>query len=806
MAASPAVTQPGARSRYRIPVRGMSCAACATRIEKVLSGLAGVEGATVNLALGTAEVELRDGSGIAPVAEAIRKAGYEPGLVRRTLVVRGMSCAACVRRVEKALLARPGVVEASVNLALGRAEVSFVEGALEPQALVDAVREAGYEAEFLEEGGRPAVETAGSRDQALILLASLLLTLPLVAQMIWRVLGVPFHLPPWLELALATPVQLVAGARFYRGAWKALRARSGNMDVLIALGTTTAYLYSLALMIDLGEAAAGRLYFEASAVIITVTLLGKWLEERAKRGAAEAIRRLMELRPERARLLRDDVEVEVPVAEVRVGDLVIVRPGERVPVDGEIVEGASEFDESLVTGESLPVARGPGETAISGSLNGTGLIRLRAVRVGEDTTLARIARLVEQAQAGKAPIQRLVDRVAAVFVPAVLAVAAFTFTSWLLLGGSFESALVAAVSVLVIACPCALGLATPTALVAGTGSAARAGILIRDIETLERAHRTGVVVFDKTGTLTAGRPSLLGILPWQVREEELLRVAAGAQAGSEHPLGRAIVEGARARGIEVPPPEAFEAVPGEGARARVAGVEVRVGRRHFALAGDGVPPEVARRAAELEEQGQTVVWVSRAGRLLGLLALADELRPDAAEAVARLRARGVEVVMMSGDNRRTAERIAARCGIARVLAPVRPEDKAREVQRLQGEGRTVAMVGDGINDAPALAAADVGIAMGGGADVALETAGITLMRPRPLLVPAALDIARATHRKIWQNLFWAFVYNLVGIPLAALGRLDPAIAGIAMALSSVSVVTNSLLLRSWKPRIEEKRK
>ncbi len=788
------------RSQVSLRVEGMSCASCAARIERAVARLPEVEKASVNFALQRADVELKDAAGLAEVVRAVRDTGYDVALERRTLVIRGMSCAACVRRIEQALLAVPGVVEASVNLALGRAEVAWAKGAVEEAELLRAVERAGYEASFAEEGRRPEEEPKPSW-QAWILPASILLSLPLLAQMIARFFEGGFELPPWVELVLATPVQFIAGWRFYRGAYKALKGGGANMDVLIALGTTAAYFYSIVLMIQLGEAAAGELYFEAAAIIITATLIGRWLEERAKKSAAEAIRKLMELRPERARVLRDGREVEVSIAEVRVGDVVLVRPGERVPVDGEIVEGASEFDESLVTGESVPVAKGEGEAVIAGSLNGTALVKLRATRVGEDTTLAKIARLVEQAQAGKAPIQRLVDRISGIFVPVVVAIAVLSFLAWWLIGGDFEMAFVAAVSVLVIACPCALGLATPTALVAGTGSAARAGILIRDIETLERAHAVDVVVFDKTGTLTAGKPALLDIVPHEVEEGELLALAARAQAGSEHPLGRAIVEAARERGIEPEAPEEFQAVPGEGLIARIDGLPLRIGRRDFVLEGAAVPSSFDARAQELEGEGRTVVWVRHGDRFLGLLALADELREDSAEAVARLKARGIQVAMLSGDNRRTAERIAGRVGIDRVLAPVRPEDKTREVQKLQAEGRVVAMVGDGINDAPALAAADVGIAMGGGADVALETAGITLMRPRPVLVPGSLEIARITRRKIWQNLFWAFIYNLTGIPLAAFGMLNPALAGAAMALSSVSVVTNSLLLRSWTPRI-----
>ena len=791
-------------TRLSVPVEGMSCAACATRVQKALRAAVGVAEAEVNLALERAEVKLAPGADPAAVVEAVARAGYRVPETRLRLVVRGMTCAACATRVEKALRSVPGVIDASVNLPLERAEVRVPEGAVEVADLLAAVRRIGYEAQLAEEeGGEEAVREEAGRGVPWTLLLAVVLTLPLVAQMVWRALGVAYDLSPWLEVLLATPVQFVSGWHFYRGAWKALKARSGNMDLLVAMGTSAAYLYSLALVLLYGDAVAGKLYFEASAVIITLVMTGKWLEERAKRSASEAIRRLMSLRPEIARVVRDGREVEVPVGEVRVGDLLVLRPGERVPVDGEIVDGESEFDESLVTGESMPVARGPGQPVIAGALNGAGMVRFTATRVGKDTTLARIARLVEQAQAGKAPIQRLVDQVSAVFVPVVVVIALLTFGGWLALGGTFETALVAAVAVLVIACPCALGLATPMALVAGTGSAARAGILIRDIETLERAHNVDVVVFDKTGTLTEGRPEVTAVIPVEGDEAALLALAATAQSGSEHPLGRAMVRAAEERGLAIGAADSFASVVGQGVEAVVEGRPVRIGRGPFVAERAPLPAELEARARELEDQACTVVWVAVEDRVLGLIALADRIREDAARAVERLHGQGVRTVMLSGDNRRAAERVAARLGIDEVRAPVRPEDKSGEVERLRAQGHVVAMVGDGINDTPALAAADVGIAMGSGADAALETAGITLMRTRPTLVPAALEIAKVTRRKIWQNLFWAFIYNTSGIPLAAAGYLSPELAAAAMAASSLSVVTNSLTLRRWRPRLEE---
>jgi len=715
------------------------------------------------------------------------------------LDITGMTCAACATRVERALSRTPGVLQATVNLALERADIAVAPDGPDRTKLAEAVRGAGYEVRA------PAAATEAADDRPWIetatLAASVLLTLPLVANMVAMTLGLPWHLSPVTELVLATPVQFWAGARFYRGAWASLRHRSPGMDVLVALGTSAAWGYSAVQVALHGGMAMGHLYFEAAAVVITLVLLGKRLEARAKRGAGAALRALMALRPETARLLTADGPVERPVADLVPGDRILVRPGERFPVDARVEAGESEVDESLVTGESLPVAKQPGDTVAAGALNGTGALTLEATAVGEDSTIARIVRLVEAAQSGKAPIQKAVDRISAVFVPIVLALAVLTFAGWLVAGGSLDQALGAAVAVLVIACPCAMGLATPAAIVTGTGAAARAGILIRDIETIERAPRIDTVVFDKTGTLTEGRPAVTEVIAPAGDADALLALAAAVQAGSEHPLARAVEAEAARRGLAVPAASGIAARPGRGVAGTVDGKPVAIGNAALMReAGAALPEALAQAAGEHEAAGRTAMLVAVGGEVRGAIAVADPLKPGAAEAVARLAAAGIGTRMLSGDARAVADSVGGQVGIAAVDAPVRPEEKAGTVARLRAGGAKVAMVGDGINDAPALAEADLGIAMGGGADVALEAAAITLMRPDPRLVADALAISRATWNKVRQNLFWAFAYNVVGLPLAALGLLNPAIAGAAMALSSISVVANALLLRRWRPR------
>ncbi len=718
-----------------------------------------------------------------------------------TLPIEGMTCASCVLHVEKALKAVPGVESVSVNLATETAEV---QGRAARAALAAAVEQAGYAvpAEASATAPPPAARR-GPGEGARIGIAAVL-TLPLVLPMLLAPFGIEWAPAPWVQLLLALPVQFWLGARFYRAGWKALRAGSGNMDLLVALGTTAAFGLSLYLMDrHAGHEGMAHLYFEASSVVITLVLLGKWLEGRAKRQTTEAIRALQALRPLTARLVGAAGEVEVPIEQVQVGDVVLVRPGERVPVDGLIVEGRSQVDESLLTGESLPVAKQEGERVTGGSVNAEGRLLVRTTAVGAESALARIVRLVESAQAKKAPIQRLVDQVSAVFVPVVLGIAAITLLGWGLATGNWEQAILNAVAVLVIACPCALGLATPTALMAGTGVAARQGILIKDAEALELAHRIEVVAFDKTGTLTEGKPRLLALEPIEASAGALLREAAALQVDSEHPLAQAVRIQAEQQGFAVPRAQDVQAVPGRGITGRVEGRELHLGSRRYLqeLGAELAPHQLL--ALSQERQGRSVSWLAERAAdgsltLRGLLAFGDSLKPGAAGAIEALHAAGVQTVMLTGDNRGSAAAVAQQLGIGRVEAEVLPEHKAGAVASLRQHGAVVAMVGDGLNDAPALAAADVGIAMATGTEVAMQAAGITLMRGDPALVADAIAISRRTYAKIRQNLFWAFAYNVIGIPLAAFGLLNPMLAGAAMAFSSVSVVGNALLLRRWK--------
>ena len=750
----------------------------------------------------------------------------------------GMTCASCSARVERALRKVPGVQDATVNLATESARITFAADQTMDARLRRAVRDAGYEPRAADalEHDQDVSPWAGFAPVG----AGLLLSAPLVLPMLGGLFGQHAMLPAWLQFMLATPVQFILGARFYKAGWHALLALTGNMDLLVAIGTSAGWALSVWLWLTAAPGTVPHLYFEGSAVVITLVLLGKWLEARAKRQTTAAIRALHALRPELAHLIRGrwpaaatgrpeqsaapsggsdphnvgergGLTVDVPVAEVLVGDRLAVLPGERVPVDGTLLEGRTQVDESMLTGEPLPVPREPGDRLTGGSINGEGRVVLQVTAVGSETVLSRIIRLVEDAQAAKAPIQRLVDRVAAVFVPAVLGIAVLTLAGWLLSGAPFETALIRTVAVLVIACPCALGLATPTAIMAGTGVAAKHGILIKDAQALELAHRVDVMAFDKTGTLTLGRPVLTGLLAADGLDgDELLKTAASLQSGSEHPLARAVVAAAKDKGLPLDPPQSVRAVPGRGTEGEVGARACLIGSLRWMDELGVVQGPLAARATELQRQGATVSALAErvdggAIVLRMLMAFGDEPKPGAQAALAELRARGIRPVMISGDNRGAAEGMARRLGLrpddGEVMAEVLPGDKAALVAKLKEGGTTVAMVGDGVNDAPALAAADVGLAMGNGTDVAMHAAGITLMRGDPGLVAAALDISDRTVAKIRQNLFWAFAYNVAGIPLAALGFLNPVVAGAAMALSSVSVMANALLLKRWKPAV-----
>ena len=795
-------TSPGLQA-LQLPIDGMTCASCVMRVEKALKALPGVQRAEVNLATEQAAVLVEPGVGAQALVAAVRKAGYEVGTQQVELGVEGMTCASCVSRVEKALLKVPGVTSASVNLATEKATVEMLS-TVPVQALEAAIQKGGYTVKAQDTASASASEAPAWQWPAWWPVAvAAVLTAPLVAPMLLQVLGIDWMLGGWAQWALATPVQFWLGWRFYRAGYKAVRAGAGNMDLLVALGTSAAYGLSVYLLWRHGAMGMAHLYFEASATVITLVLLGKWLEGRAKRQTAAAIHALNALRPATARVRRDGIEVEVAIDQVRVGDLVVVRPGERIAVDGEVSEGHSHVDESLITGESLPVAKAVGAKVTGGAINVEGVMTVRTLAVGTETMLARIIRMVESAQAAKAPIQRVVDRVSAVFVPVVLAIAALTFIVWVAVTGNWEQALINAVAVLVIACPCALGLATPTAIMAGTGVAARQGILIKDAQALEVAHSVTTVAFDKTGTLTEGRPSLAAVVPAPGEgRDNVLRLAGALQNVSEHPLARAVLDKARDEKLSLPSASQAKALPGRGVTATVEGSVLSLGSSRL-LQELGVPAgTLAQEATRLENEGRTISWLTRTtGQqvdLLGLLAFGDTVKPAARQAVARLQALGIRTVMLTGDNQGSARAVAHDLGITEVRAEVLPGDKATIVQELRAAGQVVAMVGDGINDAPALAAADVGIAMATGTDVAMETAGITLMRGDPRLVADAIDVSRRTYAKIKQNLWWAFGYNALGIPLAALGLLSPMIAGAAMAFSSVSVISNALLLRRWR--------
>ncbi|SDR31546.1 heavy metal translocating P-type ATPase [Pseudovibrio sp. Tun.PSC04-5.I4] len=725
------------------------------------------------------------------------------------LDITGMTCAGCASRLEKTLQATDGVVNATVNFALESAEVQHLPQVAANDLLM-VVSTAGFEAKERHDEAeaakkahdeREAQSHAEERKTFHLFAFSTLLAIPLVIPMVLMAFGVQFELSGLAQFALATPIQIFVGARFYKGAFAALRHGGANMDVLVALGTSAAYLFSVYNVFLAPQTHDTALYFEASAVILTLILLGKYLEIRAKRSTTAAVRSLFSLRPTTANKIVGDKIIPTSISDLRLGDYIVVKPGERVPTDGIIEDGESELDESMLTGESLPIHKNTGDQVTGGTINGSGAIFVRTTALGESTRLAQIIRLVEGAQASKAPLQKLVDKVAAIFVPVIVLIAIATFAGWMLYSGDVNAAVGASVAVLVIACPCALGLATPTALVAGTGAAAKAGILIRDIEALERAHKVDTILFDKTGTLTVGKPVLTDAQAFDRNNDRLLLIAASVQLGSEHPLASALIRAAEEKGLKLTRPRAVKAIPGKGLIGELTGQQIAIG--NAALMEDlNITPSMtgAGLIKTYESAGKTAVTVALGDRAIGVLAFVDQARETAKEAVAQLKQQGIRTVMLTGDTELAAKTIADQVGVDEYQARVLPEGKNEVVNDLKEQGYIVAMVGDGINDAPALAAADLGIAMGSGADVALETAGVTLMRSEPKMIPAALDISKATLRKIRQNLFWAFIYNIIGIPLAAFGLLSPVIAGAAMAMSSVSVVTNAMFLRRWKPK------
>ncbi len=800
------------RKETQLQITGMTCAACSTRVERGLNKLAGVETANVNLALENASVTYNpEQVSEKEIEKKIQDLGYDVVKEKAEFLIMGMTCAACSSRIEKVLGKMEGVHTANVNLALESGTVEYNPSKLKPSDIIARIEKAGYGATEKVEKSENA-ESFRQKElekQQGKFVFSMILTLPLLWAMVSHFSFTSFiYLPdmfmnPWVQLALATPVQFFIGWQFYTGAYKALKNKSANMDVLVALGTTAAYVYSLYLSIEsIGSGAhMVDLYFETSAVIITLIILGKLFEVRAKGRSSEAIKKLMGLQAKTALVLRDGEEIEVPLEEVLVGDVVSVKPGEKVPVDGEIVEGQSAVDESMLTGESIPVDKKMGDTVYGSTINKNGFLRMKATKVGKETALAQIIRIVEQAQGSKAPIQRLADKISGIFVPIVVGIAILTFLVWYFIvdPGNFAQALVNLIAVLVIACPCALGLATPTSIMAGSGRAAELGILFKGGEHLEQTHRITTVVLDKTGTVTNGEPVLTDVkLNAGEDEAAVLTLVGAAEKQSEHPLAQAIVEGIKEKGIEFGSVNSFEAIPGYGIEASVGEDRIIVGTRKLMIK-HGVAVEQAEEAVRsLETEGKTAMLIAVNGEYKGIIAVADTIKDTSKQAVKRLKDMGLEVIMMTGDNERTAQAIAELAGIDNVIAEVLPEQKAEEVAKLQKQGKKVAMVGDGINDAPALVTADIGMAIGTGTDVAMEAADITLMRGDLNSIADAIVMSKKTITNIKQNLFWAFAYNSMGIPIAALGFLAPWVAGAAMAFSSVSVVLNALRLQKVK--------
>lgn len=790
-----------------IQITGMTCAACATRIEKVLNKMDGVEKATVNLALEKSTIQY-DPSKLSEIdfEKKIEAIGYGVVKQKAEFEITGMTCAACATRIEKVLNKTNGVASASVNLALEKATIEFKPSEITIADLIARVEKLGYGAHQKQENKEQVdYREKHIKEQQRKFIISAILSLPLLWTMVGHFaftsfLYVPdFLMNPWIQLFLATPVQFIIGKQFYVGAYKALRNGSANMDVLVVMGTSAAYFYSVyQTIITVGTHHAPHLYFETSAVLITLILLGKLFEAKAKGRSSEAIKKLMGLQAKTAIVVRAGVEKEVPIEEVVIGDMILVKPGEKIPVDGEVIEGITAVDESMLTGESLPVDKEIGDTLYGSTINKNGFIKMKATKVGRDTALAQIIKVVEDAQGSKAPIQRMADQISGIFVPIVVGIAILTFLVWIIWvnPGEFTSALEVLIAVLVIACPCALGLATPTSIMAGSGRAAEFGILFKGGEHLEQTQNIDTVVVDKTGTVTHGKPVLTDIYVANGQNEEnFLSLIGAAEKQSEHPLAQAIVQGIQEKGVELGNIQYFEAIPGFGVQATISGQGVVIGTRKL-MAQYGIDIQhVLSLMEKLERDGKTAMLAGINGQYAGLVAVADTIKDTSREAVQRLQKMGIKVIMMTGDNERTAQAIGKEVGVDAVIAEVLPEGKAEEVKKLQQQGKKVAMVGDGINDAPALATADIGMAIGTGTDVAMEAADITLIRGDLNSIADAILMSRKTMRNIKQNLFWAFAYNTLGIPIAAIGLLAPWVAGAAMAFSSVSVVLNALRLQ-----------